>query len=228
MALTGPLGCIALGLTCIVASMPAHAVDVDGTFSGVVELAEALPRSRDLPHPASYYEGAPVTGSFSIHWEDPQPFEPPSGGLAMYADDAATLSFSYLLRGVTYSFDSGPWLLLLLNESAPGDPTQTLYFDPLFGGSMGLTGPVGSLYSGLDGSTLHVDPAVTYTGSNVLTSQAAQMTFVVDMTRVSIQSAAPVPEPATTALFVAGTALLAWRVRRRAGAGSSPAALAAC
>ena len=53
MALTGSLGCIALSLTCVVASMPAHAVDIDGTFSGVVELAEALPHSWDLPHPAS-------------------------------------------------------------------------------------------------------------------------------------------------------------------------------
>jgi hypothetical protein len=220
MSVTRFLFSMSAGLACTFTGMQAHAVDLDGTFAGVVTLAQQIPHSPDPLHPASYYEGAPVAGSFSISLPDPQPFEPPGPTEAMYSDPAGTLSFSYVLKGVTYSFATAAsdfGLLLFLNLPTAGNPTQTLFIQPtsVFN-NFALTGPPGSLYNGLDGTTIHFDPAVAYTGRNSLTSLAADMTFYVDMTRVNFQTTSPVPEPATAALFAAGGAmLLARRLRRR-------------
>ena len=221
MTLTRLLWRGALGLACAITSLSVHAVDFDGTFVGTVSLAELLPHTQDPPHPASYYEGAPVVGSFALHLSDPQPFEPPGSNDAMFTD-AGSLSFSYTLRGVNYSFETGPGIPLLLRSPTASDPNQSLSVDTT-AGFFQLTGPPGSLFSGLDASTLHVDPTAAYTGQNILSSLQAQMLFVVDMTQISFQTTSPVPEPATVALFPVGGALLAWRLRRRAadqGAGS--------
>ena len=222
MTLTRLLWRGALGLACAITSLSAHAVDFDGSFVGTVSLAQLLPHTQDPPQPASYYEGAPVFGSFALHLSDPQPFEPPGPNDAMFTDSAGSLSFSYTLRGVNYSFDTGPGIPLSLRSPTASDPNQSLSVDTT-AGSFLLTGPPGSLFSGLDASTLHVDPTAAYTGQNILSSQEAQMLFVVDMTQITFQSTSPVPEPATVALFTVGGALLAWRLRRRAldqGAGN--------
>jgi hypothetical protein len=204
----------ALGLACVITSLSAHAVDFDGTFVGTVSLAEQLPRSQDPPHPASYYVGAPVVGSFALHLSDPQPFEPPGPNDAMFTDPGS-VSFSYTLRGVSYSFDTGPGILLSLSTSPAGDPHQSLSVETTMG-FFELAGPSGSLFSGLDASTLHIDPTAAYTGQNILSSAQAKMLFVVDMTQVNFQTTSPVPEPTTVALFTVGGVLLAWRLRRRA------------
>jgi hypothetical protein len=141
----------------------------------------------------------------------------------MYTDAAGSLSFSYTLKGVVYSFDTGPGgFLLTLSSPTAGGSSQSLSVDAA-AGSFELTGPPGSLFSGLDASTLHVDPAAAYTGHNYLTSSTASASFYVAMTQIAFQTTSPVPEPTTGALFVIGGALLAWRLRRRAldqGAGS--------
>ena len=215
MTLTRLLWRGALGLACAITSLSAHAVDFDGSFVGTVSLAQLLPHTQDPPQPASYYEGAPVVGSFALHLSDPQPFEPPGPNDAMFTDSAGSLSFSYTLRGVDYSFDTGPGIPLFLRSPTASDPNQSLSVDTT-AGFFELTGPPGSLFSGLDASTLHVDPTATYTGQNILSSPQAKMLFVVDMTQISFQATSPVPEPTTVALFAVGGALLAWRLRRRA------------
>ena len=214
MTITRSLWISALGLAWTIASLPAHAVDFDGNFVGTVSLAEQLPRTQDPPHPASYYEGAPVYGSFALHLSDPQPFEPPGPNDAMFTD-SGSVSFSYTLKGVDYSFDTGPGILLSLSTSPAGDPNQSLSVETTMG-FFELAGPPGSLFSGLDASTLHIDPTAAYTGQNILSSLQAKMLFVVDMTQVDFQTSSPVPEPATVALFTVGGVLLAWRLRRRA------------
>jgi len=212
MTLTRSLWSGVLGLACALTSLSAQAVDFDGSFVGTVSLAEQLPHTQDPPQPASYYEGAPVFGSFAFHVSDPQPFEPPGPNDAMFTDSAGSVSFSYTLRGVSYSFDTGPGILLFLSSSTA---SQSLSVDTTMG-FFELTGPPGSLFSGLDASTLHIDPTAAYTGQNILSSQEAQMLFVVDMTQITFQSTSPVPEPTTVALFAVGGVLLAWRLRRRA------------
>lgn len=219
MIVTRFLSSMLAGVACVITSMRADAVELAGTFTGTVTLAEQISHSQDAPHPASYYEGAPVAGSFAISLPDPQPFEPPGPADAMYSDPAGTLSFSYLLKGVRYSFETAAsdfGLLLFLNLPTADDPTQTLFIQPSSAfNSFALTGPAGSLYSGLDGTTLHFDPAVAYTGRNSLSSLQAEMTFYVDMTRVHFHPTSPVPEPATALLFAAGGALLTTRRLRR-------------
>jgi len=213
MTLNHPLRCAALGLVCALMGAQVRAVDFDGTFVGAVSLAELLPHSQNAPHPASYYEGAPVVGSFALHLPDPQPFEPPGANDAMYTDAAGSLSFSYTLQGVVYSFATEPGgIPLSLRSPSAGDPNQSLSVETT-AGFFDLSGPAGSLFSGLDASTLHVDPTASYTGRNALSSVEASMTFYVAMTQIAFAS--PVPEPTSSALLVVGGALLAWTSRRR-------------
>jgi hypothetical protein len=106
--------------------------------------------------------------------------------------------------------------LLYLFSSKPGDTHQSMDIKTS-SGDFYLVGPTGSLYSGLDPNTIHVDPAVTYTGASSFFAGAADMTFYVDISEMHFQTATPVPEPATSALFIAGSGLLAWRLRRRTG-----------
>jgi len=197
-------------------SMPAHAVELDGTFAGTVRLAQFLPHTHFAPHPASYYEGATVTGTFAIQVVDPQR-EYMEDGFAAYREYFGALSLSYTLKGVNYGLDKvpGATTFLALGSSTPDYPYQQLYVETV-GGSFGLIGPPGSLFSGLDPTTLHFDPAVAYTGHNSLFSDLAQMTFYVDITKVNFKMASAVPEPSTGALLLVGGALLVgWSRLRR-------------
>jgi hypothetical protein len=209
----------ALGLACAITSMQARAVEFGGTFSGTVSTVLLLPHTNNAPHPPSYYEGAPVFGSFAFNVPSPQ-LAYMDGPQAIYSDSAGSLSFSYTLKGVNYSFDSDlgglpGGIQLFLFASAAGSPQSLTIASQSSQAYFELTGPPGSLYSGLDASTLHIDPAAAYTGRNSLISAQASATFYVDMAQVNFQPIQPVPEPTTAALFIVGGALLAWRLRRR-------------
>ena len=205
----------ALGLACAFTSWQARAVDLAGTFSGTVTLAQLLPHTYNPPHAPDYYEGAAVSGSFAIHVVDPQFATNLEGIESIYSDAAGSLSLSYTLKGVTYSLDNSfaNGTYLFVNLPTAEFPRQGLNVTTP-GGSFNVFGPPDSLYSGLDPTTLHFDPAVAYAGGSSL--YAAYMTFYIDIAQVNFQSATAVPEPVTSALFIAGGSVLAWRVRRRA------------
>jgi len=210
---------VALLLACVFANRAAHAVDLLGTFSGTVQQAQRLPHASDPPHPESYYEGAAVTGSFVLSVTNPALQTIIDGVTAVYGNDAGSLAVSYALKGETYSFDFNPSdplsprsdILLYLSASDASAQDQALSFSARSLLNFSLTGPVGSLYEGTDPDTLHADPAVGYTGTTSFTSGAAEMVFTVALSNVYLQTAAPVPEPATWTLLFAGTALLVWR-----------------
>jgi hypothetical protein len=202
-----------------VASFATHAVDLVGTFSGTVQQAQRLPHALDPPHPESYYEGAAVTGSFVLSVKNPALQTILDGVMAIYGNDAGSLAVSYALKGETYSFEFNPsdplspysGILVYLSASDAAAQDQVLSFSAPSSLNFSLTGPVGSLYEGIDPGTLHADPAVGYTGTTSFTAGAAEMTFAIVLSSVYLQTAAPVPEPATWALLFAGAALLAWR-----------------
>jgi len=217
MALQRSLACVALGLACAVTTLQAHAVDLSGTFSGTVTNVQLLPHTSDPPQGPDYHEGVAISGSFAIHVVDPQ-FETSIEGIeSVYSDAAGSLSLSYTLEGITSNLDNsfGGGTLLFVNLPTTEFPGQALSVRAPQG-TLEIFGPPDSLYSGLDPTTLHFDPAVAYTGSSSLFISLAQATISVDITQVNFQGATAVPEPMTSALFIAGGSLLAWRVRQRA------------
>lgn len=160
----------ALALLCLGSTVgaSASAAELFGSFSGEISSAQVLPMTPDYPHPPSYYLGAPVTGSFALQVPDSLQPEFFSDTSAFYYLDPAWFSMAYQFNGVNYAWGSsataGPQnssAPLFLGVPADGDP-QILSFGSLF--NFFLSGPVGSLYTGLDLTTLHADPTAAYSG----------------------------------------------------------------
>ena len=193
---------------------------IGGSFSGIAQ-AEQLPLGFPPPHPESYYDGAPITGSFEVFVPNPQPQSPGSG---YFLNTDGWLSLSYTIKNETFSFfvgspdpSSGSLpSVILLQASSASSPVQSVSFLTDFvpkydGASFQLTGPPGSLFDGLDANTLRFDPSHPPLFGTSFASASAEMQFSIDVTQVSFRTLAPVPEPATTALLLAGVALLGAR-----------------
>ena len=147
MTLKRPLSYAALGLACAFTTLQARAVDLVGTFSGTVTLAQLLPHTYNPPQAPDYYEGAAVSGSFAIHVVDPQFATNLEGIESIYSDAAGSLSLSYTLKGVTYTLDNSfaNGIYLFLNLPTAEFPGQALNVTTP-GGSFGVFGPPDSLY----------------------------------------------------------------------------------
>jgi len=213
---------------------------IGGSFSGIAQ-AERLPLGFPPPHPESYYDGAPITGSFEVFVPNPQPQSPGSG---YFLNTDGWLSLSYTVKNETFSFFVGSPdpasgrlpSVILLQPPSPFSPMQSALFLTDFmpkynGASFQLTGPPGSLFDGLDANTLRFDPSNPPLFGTSFASASAEMQFNVDVTQVSYRTLTPVPEPTTAALLLAGIALLgarrfiaasrlSGRSARRSGTGS--------
>jgi len=213
----------------LLAAVPVARADpffVGGTFTGIVQ-AETLPLNFEPPHPASWYDGATVTGRFEVCVPDPQP----AGDYALNA--GGWLALSYTIRGETFAFrvdasdplaGNAPSVILLTPAWRDGGPQRVDFlteFMPRYdGASFGLSGPPGSLFDGVDPTTLHLDADHPPGFDTGFASSTAEMRFAITTTAFTIAALAPVPEPADGALLLAGIAGLSIRrlvVRRREG-----------
>lgn len=216
---------IALLAACALATQPARAVHVSGSFSGIAQ-ADPLPLGFEPPRPESYYDGAPVTGTFDAFVPDPQ-FQVGGADYAYFLNgNGGWLSLSYTIKDAHFSFFVGtpnppgaglPSVLLLIAPSA-SDPFQTVVFLTDFmpkydGASFELRGPAGSLFDGLDASTLRFDAAAPPQFGTSFASSSAAMRIAVDVGQVVFRTTA-VPEPGTCALMLAGLGAVGLAARR--------------
>lgn len=229
-----PLPLVALSLV-VLTPQPAQALLIQGNFEGVAHVTPAPLLTGTPLHPLSYYDGAPVSGSFEVNVPASAPYQVFSGGpgndsyMYFFNGDAGSLSMSYTIKDARFDFvtasSPGPTSLLWLEASpdSPGFPaSQRLSFvsdtsSRFYGASFSMTGPAGSLFDGKDPNTLRFDPSTPYTFGTSYFKSGLEGWFSIDLARVSLLSpvTAPVPEPATTLLLVGGGGLLAWRIRRR-------------
>jgi len=204
----------ALALACPHATAtPFH---IGGSFAGIAQ-ADQLPLPSEPPQPESYYDGAPVTGTFELYVPSPQPqsFSPD-----YFLNTGGWMSLTYRIRDMSFSFFVGSRDPMQTADSSvilltAGSPLQsalflTTFMPKYYGATFSLTGPTGSLFDGHDANTLHLDPSQPPSFTTWFAD--AQMHVTVDITQYTVLELAAVPEPTTAGLLLLG---LAWFGVRR-------------
>jgi hypothetical protein len=211
------VGCVAATTT------PSHAVfSTSGTFSGIVHASE-LPYQHEVPRPASYYDGAALTGRFDVFAPDPN-----ADGVGSFNTGGGWIDLSFTLRGETFAYRAGgaPDSLhpgsISLGTASPAFPHQSMEFATdvirkFDGAALELIGPAGSLFGSIDPAGWLVDTTQAFTLIADFTSPQAWMSFSVSTGDVHFDSTSPVPEPSSAAGLLLGLGLLGWRFRGARG-----------
>lgn len=210
------LACAALcGALC--ASAQAEPLTLTASFTGTVQATE-LPLGFTPPHPASYYDGAAIVGSFEFDLVNPQ-LQSSGNGYAYFTDPAGLLKATYTVQGQTFAYQVGLSAtpdapVILLQAATPGTPesiTLLTSFMPKYEGAVvELTGP--GLFSGLDAHSIDFSSGHP-TLATSFASASAEMLFSVDVSHVVYGGVpSPVPEPSTMLLLMFGGLAMLWGV----------------
>ena len=216
-----PVGRGLFRLCAIVGSMaatttPSHAAfATSGSFSGIVHASE-LPYQHEVPRPASYYDGAALTGRFDVFAPEPQDY-----GGGSFGNGNGWIDLSFTLRGETFAYrargapDSLQPGSISLGSATPAFPHQTMEFATdvvrkFDGAAVELIGPDGSLFSSIDPTGWLVDTTQAFTLIADFTSPQAWLSFSVSTGDVHFHSTSPVPEPSSGAGLLLGLGLLGW------------------
>lgn len=210
---------------------PATALTFSGHFSGIAHVQEILAGHPD--HPASYFDGAVITGTFRgdipdahLATLDPSQYAGLGGG-------ATDLVFE--MRGYTFAFPGrtveGEWggLMTVFDAAGPGD-TQQVTFNSNFysikyhGSWFQFTSPDESMFQRGDETTLRIG-ADTVTGFDAFFKDSEAGLYVdIDITSFGFDVVSPVPEPGAALLFasgLAGVGLMRRARRARTGDGAA-------
>jgi hypothetical protein len=215
-------GLIVASVWAMASAAGAYPLHIAGSFTGIASVQQ-LPLNFPPPHPMSYYEGATVTGRFDIQAPNPQPVS--FSDRSFYNQDG-WLSVSFNVRDQNFSYVVGPAeppfgypSVMVLNPPQGVDPLQSVAFATDWttkyqGAQIGLSGPAGSLFDGIDVTTLHVDPAQPLGFFAAMADSAAELRMTMQVSAFDVQVVNDVPEPDTRWLAAAG--LLALVVALRA------------
>jgi PEP-CTERM motif-containing protein len=198
----------------------ADALILRADFTGV---ATAQQSAQWPPRPPEYYEGQRVTGFLEVNVVEPLYHQVGD----YYHNISGTQQLSYTVRDQTFAFDNSPGNpfegdpSVLLLSSYMGRQSITFMsniFPKYDGGSFTVSGASGSLFDGVDPTTLRLTPGADYSFSTGFASAAASMWFGVALDSMNFRVITPVPEPSIALLLIGGGAALAWQRRRRSAA----------
>ena len=193
------------------------AFHVSGSFSGIVHASE-LPLPFPAPRPIGYYDGAAITGTFSIDVVNPT-FQVGGADYAYYVNGPGSMfSLAYDIKDQHFSYSTDASVILLSDPAgSAGGQSATFLTDfmPKYeGGSFTLSGAASSLFSGLDPASLHLHPGEAIDFGTSFASSTEKIWVDVEVSAVHFD-AVPVPEPATVAMLLVGFALMAAFVKLR-------------
>jgi len=194
------------------------AFHVSGSFSGIAHASE-LPLPFPAPRPIGYYDGSAVTGTFSLDVVNPT-FQVGGTGYAYYVNGpGSSYSVTYDIKDQHFAYTADASVILLDNPAGgAGGQSATFLTDfiPKYQGAIfSFTGMSGSLFTGLDPSSLHLDSSALPEFGTAFANAAEKIWVGVEVSAVHFDAAA-VPEPTTVAMLLAGCLLMACFARRRA------------
>ena len=207
-----------IALSAITAAANAQGLSYAGSFSGTVE-ASGLPLGFEPPHPASYWNGAAVNGSFEVRLVDPQ-YQFGADPHIGFVDPSGYLRLTYLINGQTFQYEAGmvPGSIstpsIELNQSGATQQVEfrTSFQPKYYGGGISFVGP--GLFTDFDPLSIALANG-NAVFSTSFADPTAEMSFAVDVARVSYSMVGVVPEPSTFALFALGALVLAARRHQR-------------
>jgi len=193
---------------------------VTGTFTGTAH-AELLPLPFPEPRPIEFYDGATVTGSFSLNVMNPY-FQVGGDNYAYFFNGpGSSMSVSYDIKGVHFDYSSDMAVILLdqFTMPQPSDAvTIATDFIPKYqGASFQWSAAPGSLFDPFDPNSLRLDGVAPIAFSAYFANADAKIRVGVDVAPDGWSfDTSPVPEASSAVLLLVGFALLAvWRVIRR-------------
>ncbi len=196
----------------LVLATAAHSATFSGTFSGIAygSRIEALG-----PNPSDF-DGLTVTGTF---WLDTSSLPPPDSQDAESSFTVfppALLKLTFSVPGqetVVFDGSEGNNALYLANDSNGKAVTLSPDFSfPYWNATLQLAG---SFFDGVDPKTLR-PAAMDLSASGASFFAGRDFGGALDLTSVQFNTVSAIPEPESTAMLLAGLALLAC-VRRRGG-----------
>jgi len=196
---------------------------VTGTFTGTAH-AELTPLPFPPPRPIEFYDGATVTGSFSLNVVNPY-FQVGGDNYAFFFNGpGSSMTMSYDIKGVRFDYSSDMSVILLGQATLP-HPSDVVViatdFDPKYqGAAFEWDAAPGSLFDPFDPNSLRLDGAGPIEFSAYFANAEAKIRVDVEVAQGdwTFDTTTPVPEVSSAAMMLAGVAVLALgHAARRSG-----------